>query len=61
MGMHLISNPFALGHLNTIMSCVSFLLSVGYADANRSAGQIAYIDSRTEKNHAGTDTSRALG
>ena len=37
----------SLGDSNTTMSCVIFLLSVGYANAKRSAGRIAYFDSRT--------------
>ena len=60
-GMHLISIPLVLGHLNTTMFHVSFLLSVGDADLKRSDGRIEYFDSRTLKNHAGTDKSRAPG
>ena len=45
-GTHLISNPLALGRSNTTMSRVSFLSSAGYAGAERSAGLIAYFDSR---------------
>ena len=47
--MHLISIPLVLGHLNTTMFHVSFLLSVGDADLKRSDGRIKYIDSRTLK------------
>jgi hypothetical protein len=60
-GTHLISIPLVLDHLNTTMFHASFLLSVGNADLERSDGQIKYFDSRTLKNHAGTDISRALG
>ncbi len=45
-GMHLISNPLALGHSNTTMSRVSFLSSAGYIDTKRSTRLIAYFDSR---------------
>jgi hypothetical protein len=58
-GMHLISIPLVLGNLNTTMFHVRFLLSVGDADLERSDGRIEYFDSRTLKNHAGTDISRA--
>ncbi len=44
MAMHLILNPLALGHSNMTMSRVSFQLSIGYADAERSAGRIAFFD-----------------
>ena len=58
-GMHLISIPLDLGHLNTTIFHVSFLLRVGDADLERSDGRIKYFDSRTLKNYAGTDISRA--
>jgi hypothetical protein len=60
-GMHLISIPLVLGHSNTAMFLVSFLLSVGDVDVERSDGRIAYFDSRTLQNHAGTDISQAPG
>jgi hypothetical protein len=43
-GLHLISIPLYLGHLNMTMFLVSFLLSVGEAGIGRSAGRIAYFD-----------------
>ena len=58
-GMHLILTPLVLGHLNTTMFHVSFLLRVGDADLERRDGRIRYFDSRTLKNYAGTDISRA--
>jgi hypothetical protein len=60
-GMHLISIPLVLGHLNTTMFHVSFLLSVGDADLERSEGRIVYFVARILKNHAGTDISLAPG
>jgi hypothetical protein len=45
-GTHLILNPLALERSNTTMSRVSFLSSAGYAGTKRSAGLIAYFDSR---------------
>jgi len=54
-GMHLISIPLVMGHLNTTMFHVSFLSSVGDTDLERSDRRIEYFNSRTLKNHAGTD------
>jgi hypothetical protein len=42
------------------MFLVSFLLSVGDVDVERSDGRIAYFDSRTLQNHAGTDISPVI-
>jgi hypothetical protein len=61
-GMHLILIPLVLvGHWNTTKFHVSFLSSEGDADLERSDGRFEYFDSRTLKNHAGTDISRAPG
>jgi hypothetical protein len=61
-GDALITLPLVLvGHSNMTMFHESFLLSVGDADLERSDGRIEYFDSRTLKNHAGTDISRAPG
>jgi hypothetical protein len=48
-GMHLISIPLVLGHLNTTMFHVSFLLSVGEADLERSDGRIDYLTREHKK------------
>jgi hypothetical protein len=43
------------------MFLVSFLLSVGDVDVERSDGRTTYFDSRTLTNHAGADILRAPG
>jgi hypothetical protein len=60
-GMHSISIPLALDHLNMTMFHVSILLSIGDADLERSDGRIVYFVARILKNHAGTDISLAPG
>ncbi len=63
--MHLILLPLVLGHLNTTIYLVSFLMSVccGYSNAytKRSTWQITLIHSRTLRSHAGTNISCAVG
>jgi hypothetical protein len=64
--MHLILLPLVLGHLNTTIYLVSFLLSVccSYSNAyvGRSTRQIKLITSKTLRSHAGTNifTRRGL-
>jgi len=60
-GIHSISIPLALDHLNMTMFHVSILSSIGDADLERSDGRIVYFVARILKNHAGTDISRAPG
>jgi hypothetical protein len=48
-GMHLILIPLVLGHLNTTMFLVSFLLSIGDADIKRSARRIVYFNQEHKK------------
>ena len=57
-GMHSISIPLALDHLNMTMFPVSILSSID-ADLERSDGRIVYLVLRILKHHAGTDISRA--
>ncbi len=60
-GMHTISIPLALDHLNMTMFHVIILLSIGNADLERSDGRIVYFVARILQNHAGIDISRAPG